>query len=152
VLQLQRSEALPAGFAASECRTEEGVSRVYFGCDGVMVPLITDAEKRLRRQKIKQKRGRRGRRARPLPTARKGADQKYKEFKILAFYDQSQEHRLDSGTRGDHEVAGRWMRHQAARIGLARADEKVGNVDGAPWIRRQVARRNLCQESIQTER
>ncbi len=148
VLQQQRSGVLPAGFAAGDCRTEEGVSRVYFGCDGVMVPLITDAEKRLRRHKIQQKRRRRGQRARPLPSVRKGADQKYKEFKILAFYDQSQKHRLVSGTRGDHKVAGRLMRHEAARIGLARADEKVGNVDGAPWIRRQVARQNLPLDAL----
>ena len=50
----------------------------------------------------------------------------------------TQEHRLVCGTRGDHEVAGRLMRREAARIRLDLADEKVGNVDGSPWIRNQV--------------
>jgi hypothetical protein len=148
VLQVQHSGELTAGFAASDCKTDNGVSRVYFGCDGVMVPMVTDAEKCLRRQRIKQKRRRRGKRARPLPAARQGADQKYKEFKILAFYDQTQEHRLVSGTRGNHKTAGRLMRREAARIRLTGADEKVGNVDGAPWIRNQIARQNLPLDAV----
>ena len=83
-----------------------------------MVPLVTDAEKTARRQKVKEKRRRRGRKARPLPPRKSGADQRYKEFKIVAFYDETQEHRLVSGTRGDCEVAGRLMRREAGRIHL----------------------------------
>ncbi len=89
-------------------------TRIYFGSDGVMVPLVTDVEKKKRRQKIKAKRRRRGKKAKPLPPRKVGTDQKYKEFKIVAFYDETQEHRLVAGTKGDCQVAGRLMRREAA--------------------------------------
>jgi len=149
VLQAPRTGQLPLDWSAADCRTETGTTRVYFGSDGVTVPIVTDAEKETRRQKIKQKRRRRGRKARPLPPRKKGADQRYKEFKIVAFYDdETQEHRLVSGTRGDHEAAGRLMRREASRIRLDRADEKVGNVDGSPWIRHQVQRQCLPLDDL----
>ena len=83
-----------------------------------------------------------------MPPRKAGADQHYKEFKIVAFYDETQEHRLVCGTRGDHEVAGRLMRREAARIRLDLADEKVGNVDGSPWIRNQVQRQCLPLDDL----
>jgi hypothetical protein len=112
------------------------------------VPLVSAPEKRARRQPIKAKRRRRGKQARPLPALRPGADQKYKEFKIIAYYDEAQEHRLVSGTRGDHEVAGRLMRREASRIRLDEADERVGNVDGSPWIRNQVQQQSLPLDAL----
>ena len=121
---------------------------VYFGSDGVMVPLVTEVEKKGRRQKSKEKRQRRGRKARPLPARKGGADQKYKEFKIVAYYDETQADRLVSGTRGDHEAAGRLMRREAGRIRLDLADEKVGNVDGSPWIRNQAERQSLPLDAL----
>jgi hypothetical protein len=148
VVRAQRSAQLPVGWSASDCQTPEGTTRIYFGSDGVTVPLVTDAEKKARRQKIKEKRRRRGRKARPLPPPKGGADQRYKEFKIIAYYDETQEHRLVSGTRGDHEVAGRLMRREAGRVRLDLADEKVGNVDGSPWIRNQVERQNLPLDAL----
>jgi hypothetical protein len=148
VVQAQRSAQLPVGWSAAECATAAGTTRVYFGSDGVMVPVLTRAEKQARRRKIKEKRRRRGRKARPLPAAKAGADQKYKEFKIVAYYDEEQEHRLVAGTRGDHEVAGRLMRREAARIRLDQADEKVGNVDGSPWIRNQVEQQSLPLDAL----
>jgi hypothetical protein len=148
VLEAHRTGALAVGWSAGDCRTETGRTRVYFGCDGVMVPMITDAEKQQRRKKVRQKRRQRGKKARPLPPSKPGADQRYKEFKIIAYYDETQGHRLVCGTRGDHRVAGRLMRHQAARIRLDTADEKVGNVDGAPWIRNQVERQNLPLDAL----
>ncbi len=113
-----------------------------------MVPLVTDVEKKKRREKIKAKRRRRGKKAKPLPTRKVGTDQKHKEFKIVAFYDETQDHRLVSGTKGDHQVAGRLMRREAGRIHLDQADEKIGNVDGAPWIRNQVERQNLHLDAL----
>jgi hypothetical protein len=148
VAQAQKSAHLPVNWSAPDCRTESGTTRVYFGSDGVMVPLVTDAEKKARRQKVKEKRRRRGRKARPLPTAKAGADQKYKEFKIVAYYDETQAHRLVNGTRGDCEVAGRLMRREAGRIRLELAAEKVGNVDGSPWIRNQVQRHSLPLDAL----
>jgi hypothetical protein len=149
VLQAQRSGQLPLDWSAADCEVEgRTTTRIYVGSDGVMVPLVTDAEKTARRQKIKEKRRRRGRKARPLPPRKAGADQRYKEFKIVAFYDETQEHRLVAGTRGDCEVAGRLMRRDAGRIHLDRADEKVGNVDGSPWIRNQVERQGLPLDAL----
>jgi hypothetical protein len=113
-----------------------------------MVPLVTDTEKTARRQKVKQKRRTRGKNARPLPPRKPGADERYKEFTIIAFYDETQDHRLVAGTRGDCEVAGRVMRREAGRIHLDQADEKVGNVDGSPWIRNQVERQSLPLDAL----
>jgi hypothetical protein len=149
VVQAQKTGQLPVNWSAVDCKTTAtGPTRLYFGSDGVMVPLVGDAEKRTRRDKIKAKRRRRGRKAAPLPALKPGADQKYKEFKIVAYYDETQQHRLVSGTRGDHEVAGRLMRREAARIRLDQADEKVGNVDGSPWIRNQVQQQSLPLDAL----
>jgi hypothetical protein len=148
VLQAQRSGQLPLDWSAADCKTKEKTTRIYVGSDGVMVPLVTDTEKTSRRQKTKEKRRRRGKKAQPLPPRKLGADQHYKEFKIVAYYDETQDHRLVSGTRGDCEAAGRLMRREAGRIQMDRADEKVGNVDGSPWIRNQVERQSLPLDAL----
>jgi len=70
VAKAQKSGQLPVNWAAPDCQTASGTTRVYFGSDGVMVPLVTDAEKKARRQKIKAKRQQRGCKARPLPAAK----------------------------------------------------------------------------------
>jgi hypothetical protein len=148
VLEQVRKEALAAGWRASECKTDEGPSRVYMGADGVMVPMVSQAEKSKRRQQIRQKRQRRGRKAKPLGSPKPGADQGYKEFKIVTFYDQNMTHRLVSVTRGNHEAAGRLMRRDARRLGLGEAEEKIGNVDGANWIRNQIHRQRLGLSAV----
>jgi hypothetical protein len=150
VLRAQQSGQLPVDFSAADCRVEPKgtATRIYLGSDGVMVPMVTEGEKKTRRQTIKQKRQRRGKKARPLPRRKRGADQHYKEFKIVALYDETQEHRLVSGTRGDCEAAGRLMRREASRIGFDRADEKLGNVDGSPWIRNQTQRQSLPLDAL----
>jgi hypothetical protein len=148
VLKAQQSGGLPLPWSVRDCQTAAGTTRIYLGSDGVMVPLVTAAEKQKRRQKIKEKRRRRGKKAKPLPAAKAGADQKYKEFKIVAYYDETQEHRVVAGTKGDCTEAGRLMRRQAARLHLDQADEKVGNVDGSPWIRNQVGRQSLHLDAL----
>lgn len=148
VLKAQRSGSLPLPWSVEDCQTPAGTTRIYLGSDGVMVPLVTDEEKKKRRQQIKEKRRRRGKKAKPLPAAKPGADQKYKEFKIVAYYDETQEHRLVTGTQGDCVAAGRVMRGQANRIHLDQADEKIGNIDGSPWIRRQIERQHLGLDAL----
>lgn len=148
VVQAQKSGQLSVDWSAADCQTQTGATRLYFGSDGVMVPLVTAAEKRLRREKIKAQRRRRGRKAKPLSPLKAGADQKYKEFKIIAYYDETQDHRLVSGTRGDCNLAGRLMRREAARIRFDQADDKVGNVDGSPWIRNQVEQQGLPLDAL----
>jgi hypothetical protein len=134
---LQRGELEP-DWTAEDCRTPEGVSRLYLGCDGVNVPLVTEEEKQQRRTKIRQKRRQRGRKSRPLPRAKTGADQSYKEFRVANFYDETMDHRYVGATSGDHEAAGRLMQRMASQVDLQQAQEKVANVDGAPWIRNQI--------------
>ena len=158
VLAAQRQGTLPVGWAAADCKTTvplsvagkppEMTTRVYFGSDGVLLPMVTDTEKRSRRQKIRQKRRQRGKKAKPLAPAKAGADQSYKEFKIVTYYDEAHELCLVSATKGDHAAAGRLMRHDACRIRLHEAAEKVGNVDGAPWIRNQIAAQSLPLDAV----
>ncbi len=125
-----------------------GTTRLYLGADGVKVPVVTQAEKDARRARIKAKRRRRGKKCRPLPRPRPGADQRYKEFKIVTYYDDLQEHRLVSVTRGDHEVAGRIMRRDGGRVGLGKADDKVAVIDGADWIRNQLKKQSLPLDDV----
>jgi hypothetical protein len=155
VLAVARAGTLVIGWTAADCRTRDaadatkrGPARVYLGCDGVLVPMVTDAEKVARRKAVRQKRRRRGTKARPLPPARAGADQGYKEFKIVAYYDEDQSHRHVMVTRGDHHVAGRMMRREAARIGLTEAQEKIALADGAVWIGNQIRSQNLPLDAV----
>jgi hypothetical protein len=145
---------LPVDWDASDCPAldkdgqETDKTRVYLGSDGVMVPAVTDAEKQARRAKVKAKRRKRGKKCKPLPKAKKGADLPYKEFKIVTLYDDSCEHRLVSVTRGDCEKAGELMRRDAGRVGLDEADDKVAVVDGAEWIRNQLKGQSLPLDAI----
>ena len=145
---------LPPGWAADACPAldKDGQpttrSRVYLGSDGVMVPHVTDKEKRTRRQRIKAKRRRCGKRRRPLPRAKVGADGPFKEFKIVTLYDDAATHRLVSVTRGDCAQAGRLMRRDAGRVGLDKADDKVGLVDGSEWIKNQIRRHSIPLDDL----
>ena len=152
VVKAFREGTIPITWTAKDCPAEPGKegtpTRVYFGCDGVMTPMLTEVEKGKRREKVKAKRKTRGRKCRPLRRAKPGADGAYKEFKIVTYYDEPKRHRLVLGTRGDCEEAGRIMRRLAGRIDLSAASEKVGNVDGAPWIRLQVEGQSLGLDEL----
>jgi hypothetical protein len=154
VQKAAQAGAGPVDWKASDCVAHDpdgqptSQTRVYLGSDGVKVPLVTQAEKQARRVTVKAKRQRRGQKCRPLPRRKTGADQAYKEFKIVTYYDDTQDHRLVSVTRGDHEVAGRLMRRDAGRIGLDAADDKVAVVDGADWIKNQIQRQSLPLDAI----
>jgi hypothetical protein len=126
-------------------------TRVYLGSDGVKVPLLTDQEKQARRAKVKQKRRRRGKKCRPLPRAKPGADQRYKEFKIVTYYDQEQKHRHVGVTKEDCQAAGQMMRRDAARIRLDQAEDKVAVVDGAEWIVNQIEGQSLPMDVIELD-
>ena len=83
-----------------------------------------------------------------MPRAKAGADGPFKEFKIVTLYDDAAEHRLVSVTRGDCEQAGRLMRRDAGRVGLDKADDKVGVVDGSDWIKNQIQRQSLPLDDL----
>lgn len=138
VIEAQRRGQLAPDWEARDCRTESGTTRVYLGADGVMVPMVTDAEKQKRRDGVKKKRQQRGRKCRPLPPRKSGADQSYKEFKIVTFYDEEQERRYVAGTSGNHTVAGQMMQRMATQLRFSEAQEKIGNIDGSPWIRNEI--------------
>jgi len=147
-LAAAESGTLGPGWKAADCQVRtpggQGASRVYLGMDGFMVPVLTEAEKRSRRRQVVAARSRRSKQKPKLPALpqrRHGADQRYKEFKLVQFHDESMEHRLVSVTRGDCQEAGRILRRDAGRIAFPDADERIGIVDGAAWIAGQIVRR-----------
>lgn len=142
---MQRSELAP-DWSAADCTTEQGVGRIYLGCDGVKVPLVTDAEKKKRRQNVREKRKRRGRKCKPLPKLKAGADNAYKEFKVGYVYDERKRHRWVGVTAGNHEAAGRMLRRMGQQVDFSHADERVALIDGAPWIRNQIEFHNLTSD------
>jgi hypothetical protein len=133
---------VPAQWQADECRLSPGgPSRVYVGVDGVMVPMVTEGEKVKRRASRRCGRQRGRRRYRRLG---RGYHERYKEFKLTVFYDQQKEHRWSAATGGGPEAVGRELRRTGRRLGVARADEVLAIVDGAPWIRAQLQRWRNC--------
>jgi hypothetical protein len=154
VLKAQQRGHLTVAWSAADCHGPDAdgqptaATRLYLGADGVKVPLVTEAEKQTRRIKVKQKRQQRGRPCQPLPKAKSGADQRYKEFKLVTYYDQTQEHRHVSITRGDCQVAGAVMRRDACLLRLDQAEDKVALVDGAPWILNQLEGQSLPLDVI----
>jgi hypothetical protein len=154
VLTAQKTGQLTIPWTAADCRLKDaagratGPARIYLGADGVKVPLVTAREKVKRRTAVKQKRRQRGKKCRPLPKAKTGAEGRYKEFKIVTYYDQEQEHRHVVATRGDHQAAGKLMRRDASRIRLDQANDKVALVDGAPWIVNQIEGQSLPLDDV----
>ena len=154
VLKAQQRGQLGVAWSAADCHVPDAdgnptaATRLYLGTDGVQVPLVTEAEKQTRRATVEQKRRRRGRKCRPLPKAKPGADQRYKEFKLVTYYDQAQEHRHVAITRGDCQAAGTVMRRDAGVLRLDQAEDKVALVDGASWILNQLEGQSLPLDAI----
>lgn len=139
VLEAQRTGAISPAFTAQDCTVPDHPdrTRMYVGVDGVMVPLVTDAEKKRRREKVVEKRRAReaaGRTLNRLPPRRPGSDLPYKEFKAVTFYDQANAHRHVVLSRTQRTGVGALLKREAARLRFAEADERIGVVDGASWI------------------
>ena len=141
VLAASESGALKPNWQAEDClaKTPDGkeITRVYLGMDAFTMRLLTDKEKKGRREKVQAKRAARSGDKPKLPALarrKKGADQPYKEAEIVQFHDETLKHRVVSVTRKDCVEAGRIMRRDAGRIGFERADERIANFDGGPWI------------------
>lgn len=142
VAKLRQAGGLGPTWRGTDCGTDTGSTRVYVGIDGFMVPMVTEAEKRKRR--AARGAGRRGGRRHGRPRLRRGHCERYKEFKLTAFYDQSKQHRHVLATGGGPEAVGRGLRRAARQLGLRGVNEVVGIVDGAPWIRGQLQRFGGC--------
>jgi hypothetical protein len=141
-MEAQETARIETAWTAEDCRLpgdKEGkTTRVYTGCDGVMVPTITEAEKLKRRETVKAKRRRCGKKRRPSPPRRQGADQAWKEFKVVYFYSEDMRHQHMAFTHSNHEAAGKLMRREADRLQFRQATQRVAVVDGATWIREQM--------------
>lgn len=152
VRKVRDSGALPARWSAKRAKLPDGSSRVYVGVDGVMAPTVTQAEKAKRRQKHLTRRQQRGKaglgNAKPLPPAKAGTDEKYKEMKIGTFYDQDKTRRHVFATEEPSRDFGPLLGAHARQIGLEEADQVLGRVDGAVWIYRQLCRTLLFIHAI----
>ena len=131
----QRNGQAGPDFTSKDCTN----GTVIVGSDGVMVPMVTEKQKRKRRQTESKKRAQENRTstaraARP----RQGSDGDYKEFKLVTFYDDDKSHQYVVGTRGNHEAAGRAMRRIARQLDLSEARLKYSVTDGAVWILHQL--------------
>lgn len=142
VLAWQDHEQLELDFDAGQCKTDQTAdgsmkSRLYVGIDGFMAPMVTDVEMgkrfvkaKARRKTLKRNKGVR----RPALVRRKGADQRYKELKLVTMYDQEQAHKLMRVTRHGAGHAAKMLRGMAEDVHLHRADEVAAVTDGAEWI------------------
>ena len=146
VLRAMRKAELCPAWSATDCTTQQDTTRVYLGCDGVKVPLVTDDEKKKRRRQIRDKRRHGGGKCKPLPRTKVGADNAYKEFKVSYLYDEEKERRLVGVTAGNHEAAGRMLRRMSDQVQFRQADERIALIDGAPWIRNQIEFHGLTDD------
>jgi len=133
-LQARQKGEVDPGWTQADCAVPGRPTTVITGADGVMVPLVTEAEKSKRRD-LRRKAGPKP--ARRRKAIRRGSDQSYKEFKILAFYDPEGKHQYAVGTSGDHNALGRLMRREGARVEIDKAEVKYSVSDGAAWILKQ---------------
>jgi hypothetical protein len=139
VLKAQQTNAVKPAFTARDGLIAKGQTktRLYVGVDGVMVPVVTDAEKIKRREKVVAQRhavARHGRSLPPLPPRRPAADLPYKEFKTITFYDETNEHHHVLLSRARRIKVGPLLRREATRLKFLEADERIAIVDGASWI------------------
>lgn len=130
----QKSGALGPDWTATDCRSgPQEPTCIITGADGVLVPLVTAAEKNKRRKGRSRRRRGRPPRRRMHP----GSDQAYKEFKITVFYDPSKEHQYAVGLSCPPRTLGALIRRIAGQLHLDEADLKYCVSDGALWIRGQ---------------
>ena len=140
MLEARRHAVLLPDWDACDCVVDaSGKTQVLVGGDGVMVPVITAAEK-AKRQAGRKRVHRRGRTCRRKRRHR-GADQGWKEFKIGLLYSADKERCWAFATKGNHEEFGRQLRRAAGKIRLGQADQKFSITDGAEWLRRQMRTR-----------
>lgn len=133
-------------WTALECKDQTLIT----GADGVMVPMVTQRQKRKRRATESKTRDEQGRQSTARACRpRTGSDGPYKEFKIVSFYDGPKSHAYAVGTSGDAAALGRLMRREAGKLQIAQARHTYSVTDGAEWIARQYARQlPMLEENI----
>ena len=149
VAQARNSGRLKAAWTSAVAPVEAGAkghspTRVYAGVDGVMAPTVTQQEKDKRRKDHAIRRQQRSAcgvgNARPLPPARSGSDERFKEMKIGLFYDQPKKHRHAFVTEAGSEAFGPLLKAYAGQVAFEQADECISLTDGAKWIAGQICR------------
>jgi hypothetical protein len=148
IIQARNSGELQAAWTSRDARIDpdatDSPTRVYVGIDGVMVPMVTEQEKQKRRKNQAIRRQQRSAsgvgNTKPLPQAREGSDDRYKEMKIGLFYDQEKKHRHVFVTEANSKAFGPLLKEHAAQIAFEQADESISLTDGAKWIARQICR------------
>jgi len=138
--------AIQAAWTSADAQVQTSVggtvTRVYAGVDGVMAPMVTAVEKEKRRKNQGIRRQQRSAagvgNTKELPSARPGADERFKEMKIGLFYDQAKEHRHVFVTENDHEAFGVLLKEHAAQVAFEQADQSISLTDGAKWIASQI--------------
>jgi hypothetical protein len=148
IIQARNSGKLKAAWTSADAKLDgkrkNSPTRVYLGVDGVMAPIVTQVEKDKRRKNQSIRRQQRSAwgvgNVKPLPPARKGSDERYKEMKIGLFYDQQKQRRHAFVTEGDSEAFGPLLKEHAAQVAFEQADECISLTDGAKWIAGQICR------------
>jgi hypothetical protein len=148
ITQTRDDGKLPAAWTSLDAKVDaaKGVSltRVYAGVDGVLVPTVTQSETDTRRKNHSIRRQQRSTadvgNAKPLPPARKGSDQRFKEMKIGLFYDQGKKHRHAFVTEANSDAFGPLLKEHARQVAFEQADECISLTDGAKWIAGQICR------------
>lgn len=140
--QRDRGQVAAAWSSADAQVSPGGPTRVYAGVDGVMVPTVTQEEKARRRKDHAVRRQQRAAagvgNTKPLPPAKAGSDERYKEMKIGVFYDQAKQHKHVFATAGDHQVLGSLLKAHAALVQFEQAQQSISLTDGAKWIVHQI--------------
>jgi hypothetical protein len=148
ITQARNSGKLPAVWTSADAKLDEkkpdSPTRVYTGVDGVMVPTVTQPEKDKRRKNHSIRRQQRSAsgvgNTKPLPPAREGTDERYKEMKIGLFYDQPKKHRHAFVTEANSKAFGPLLKEHARQVAFEQADECISLTDGAKWIVGQICR------------
>lgn len=148
ITQARDSGKFEAAWTSADAKLDEkkqdSPTRVYLGVDGVMAPTVTQLEKAKRRKNQSIRRQQRSAsgigNAKPLPPARQGTDERYKEMKIGLFYDQQKSRRHAFVTAGDSDAFGPLLKEHARQIAFEQADECISLTDGAKWIAGQICR------------
>ena len=139
VTQVRQAGDLKAAWTQADAQVEgTDQTRVYGGIDGVMAPMVTQAEKDKRRKEHVKRRHQRVQQglknARELPAKNAGHKEKYREMKIGVFYDQDKTYRHCFATAKRWHGFAYLMKSFAGQVDFAKADESTTLTDGANWI------------------
>jgi hypothetical protein len=157
VTQARDSGKLKAAWTQADAKLKpdakgESPTRMYVGVDGVMAPTVTQQEKDKRRKNQSIRRQQRSAagvgNTKPLPPARPGSDERYKEMKIGLFYDQEKKHRHAFVTEDNCEAFGPLLKAHADQVGFEKADQCISLTDGAKWIAGQICRMLLLIQTM----